>query len=462
MRKQLSPVPNDSLRERIPPHAYDAERAVLGGIMLDAEALERLDGSLHPEHFYVEAHRHIFGAMQELSGRGQPVDALTIKDFLEQRQLLEQCGGESYLGELVGSIPTAANVKHYGQIVRERAVLRELLSVCGQVSQEVYEEAQREVGDHLDQAEMRMLAVAERFSRSRPTFSKMSDLMVEGYKQLEARYAEKKAITGVPTGFTDLDEITSGLQRGDLLIVAGRPSMGKTAFAMNLARNAVKESEDEGAVAVFSLEMSSQQIAMRMLASEARVNMKNLRTGRFSAEDWRKLAGASGALAESSIFVDDTPAISVLELRSKCRRLKREAKNLNLVVIDYVQLMSGRADAERREQEISEITRSLKGLAKELDVPVVALSQLNRSLESRADKRPMMSDLRESGAIEQDADVIMFIYRDEVYNKKPDNEGLAEVIIAKQRNGPTGTVNLTFINQYTRFENHAGHAGFDD
>ncbi|HKJ83121.1 MAG TPA: replicative DNA helicase [Mariprofundaceae bacterium] len=462
MRKKLSPVPNDSLRERIPPHAYDAERAVLGGIMLDVEALERLDGSLHPEHFYVEAHRHIFNAMMELTGRGQPVDALTIKDHLEQRQLLDQCGGETYLGELVSSVPTAANVKHYGQIVRERAVLRELLSVCGQVSQDIYEESHREVGEQLDQAEMRMLAVAERFSRSRPTFNKMSDLMVEGYKQLEARYAEKKAITGVPTGYTDLDEITSGLQRGDLLIIAGRPSMGKTAFAMNLARNAVNESEDEGAVAVFSLEMSSQQIAMRMLASEARVNMKSLRTGRFSVEDWRKLATASGALAESSIYIDDTPAISVLELRSKCRRLKREANNLNLVVIDYLQLMSGRSDAERREQEISEITRSLKGLAKELDVPVVALSQLNRSLESRSDKRPMMSDLRESGAIEQDADVIMFIYRDEVYNKKPDNEGVAEVIIAKQRNGPTGIVNLTFLNQYTRFENFASHAGFDD
>jgi len=462
VRKKLSPVPNDSLRERIPPHAYDAERAVLGGIMLDVEALERLDGSLHPEHFYVEAHRHIFNAMMELTGRGQPVDALTIKDHLEQRQLLDQCGGETYLGELVSSVPTAANVKHYGQIVRERAVLRELLSVCGQVSQDIYEESHREVGEQLDQAEMRMLAVAERFSRSRPTFNKMSDLMVEGYKQLEARYAEKKAITGVPTGYTDLDEITSGLQRGDLLIIAGRPSMGKTAFAMNLARNAVNESEDEGAVAVFSLEMSSQQIAMRMLASEARVNMKSLRTGRFSVEDWRKLATASGALAESSIYIDDTPAISVLELRSKCRRLKREANNLNLVVIDYLQLMSGRSDAERREQEISEITRSLKGLAKELDVPVVALSQLNRSLESRSDKRPMMSDLRESGAIEQDADVIMFIYRDEVYNKKPDNEGVAEVIIAKQRNGPTGIVNLTFLNQYTRFENFASHAGFDD
>ena len=433
------------MREHVPPHAMDAELAVLGGIMLDPEALERLEGSLLPEHFYVERHRLIFGAMMDLAAKGQPVDGLTIKDYLEQRSLLDNCGGESYLGELISAIPTSANVKHYASIVRDRAVLRELLSVCSKVSQKVYQSPEIEVGDHLDQAEMDMLAVAERFSRSRPTFSKMSDLMIDGYHALEKRYAEKRAVTGTPTGFTDLDEITSGLQPSDLLIIAGRPAMGKTAFAMNLARNAAMQSDFPGSVAVFSLEMSVQQIAMRMLACEARVNMKLLRTGRFSADDWRKLAAASGSLAESPIFIDDTPAISVTDLRSKCRRLKKETGKLNLIIIDYLQLMSGRADAERREQEISEITRSLKGLAKELDVPVIALSQLNRSLESRADKRPMMSDLRESGAIEQDADIIMFVYRDEVYNKKPENEGHAELIIAKQRNGPTGTVNLTFL-----------------
>jgi len=460
--QKITPLRTASIREHVPPHALDAELAVLGGIMLDPEALERLEGNLLPEHFYTERHRLIFNAMQELAGKGQPVDALTVKDYLEQRSQLDSCGGEPYLGELISAIPTAANVNHYGHIVRERAVLRELLNVCSKVSQNVYEEPGLDVGEHLDKAEMDMLAVAEKFSRSRPTFSKMSDLMVEGYHQLEKRYAEKKAVTGIPTGFADLDEITSGMQRSDLIIIAGRPSMGKTAFAMNLARNAAIETEDAKAVAVFSLEMSCQQIALRMLASEARVNMKLLRTGRFSADDWRKLAAHSGALAESPIFIDDTPAISVLELRSKCRRLKKESDGLDMVIIDYLQLMSGRHNAERREQEISEITRSLKGLAKELDVPVVALSQLNRSLESRADKRPMMSDLRESGAIEQDADVIAFIYRDEVYNKKPENEGLAEVIIAKQRNGPTGIVNLTFLNEYTRFESHASRAGFDD
>lgn len=429
--------------------------------MLDSEALERLEGALLPDHFYVDANARIFHVILELAARGQPVDALTVKDQLEQRSELDACGGELYLSELITAIPTSANVKHYADIVRERSVLRELLSVCSNVSREVYEETGRDVNDHLDLAEKNILAVAENFNRSRPSFSKMSDLMLESYRELEQRYAEKKLVTGVPTGFDDLDRMTAGMQRGDLVIVAGRPSMGKTAFSMNLAQNAAIRSDDGGVVAVFSLEMSSQQIAMRMLACEARVDMQHLRTGRFSAEDWRKLAAASGSLAEASIFVDDTPAISVMEVRSKCRRLKRDAKRLDLVLIDYVGLMSGRADADNRAQEISEITRSLKGLAKELDVPIIALSQLNRSLEQRADKRPVMSDLRESGAIEQDADVIMFIYRDEVYHKKPDNEGMAEIIVAKQRNGPIGDVKLTFIHKYTRFENHVS-AGFDD
>ncbi|HKI62127.1 MAG TPA: replicative DNA helicase [Mariprofundaceae bacterium] len=459
---QAIPLRTDSLRERIPPHATDAERAVLGGIMLDPEALERLEGTLLAEHFYTEANARVFNVILELANRGQPVDALTIKDQLLRREELAACGGEAYLADLVSAVPSSANVKHYADIVRERAVLRQLLSVCSRVSQNVYEETSREVNEHLDLAEKDILAVAETFNRSRPSFSKMGDLMLETYKELEKRYAEKKAVTGIPTGFDKLDEMTSGMQRGDLIIIAGRPSMGKTAFSMNLAQNASLRGDSErGVVAVFSLEMSCQQIAMRMLATEARVDMQHLRTGRFSAEDWRKLASASGSLAESAIFVDDTPAISVLELRSKCRRLKRENKALDLVIIDYVQLMAGRSDTDNRAQEISEITRSLKGLAKELNVPVIALSQLNRSLEQRADKRPVMSDLRESGAIEQDADVIMFIYRDEVYNKKPENEGLAEIIVAKQRNGPIGDVRLTFIHRYTRFENHSS-AGFDE
>jgi len=458
---RVNPPRTDTLRERIPPHAYDAERAVLGGIMLDAEALEKLEGTLQPEHFYVEANARVFYVILELASKGQPVDVLTIKDHLERRQELESCGGDAYLADLVGAVPTSANVKHYAEIVRERYILRQLLSVCSDVTRDVYQETAMAVNEHLDIAEKNILAIAESFNRSRPSFSKMSDLMLETYKELEERYAQKKLVTGVPTGFDDLDKMTAGMQRGDLIIIAGRPSMGKTAFSMNLAQNSsLRGEEGKGVVAVFSLEMSTQQIAMRMLACEARVDMSNLRTGRFTADDWRKLASASGSLAESSIFVDDTPAISVMELRSKCRRLKREAKGLDLVLIDYIQLMSGRASADNRAQEVSEISRSLKGLAKELNVPVIALSQLNRSLEQRADKRPVMSDLRESGAIEQDADVIMFIYRDEVYNKKPENEGLAEIIIAKQRNGPIGDVKLTFVHKYTRFENHAS-AGFD-
>ncbi|MBF0282700.1 MAG: replicative DNA helicase [Zetaproteobacteria bacterium] len=448
-----------NLRERVPPHAYDAECAVLGGLMLDPDAFERLEGALAPEHFYMAANAKIFAAVLDLTATGRPTDALTIKDYLSQRQDLESCGGDAYLSELVMSVPTSANVKHYASIIRERAVLRQLLSVCGQVSQDVYEEVDREVGEHLDQAERLIMGVSETFNRSRPSFNDMKTLMIDGYNALQQRYKDQRAITGVPSGFTDLDTMTAGLQRGDLIVVAGRPSMGKTAFSMNLAQNAAVRGEEKNVVAVFSLEMSAQQIALRMLACEARIDMSLLRTGHFSTEDWRKLAGATGTLSEASVFIDDTPAISVMELRSKCRRLKREKKRLDMIMIDYVQLMSGRAGSERREQEISEITRSLKSLAKELDTPVIALSQLNRSLESRADKRPMMSDLRESGAIEQDADVIMFIYRDEVYHPKPENEGKAEIIIAKQRNGPTGTVNLTFLNRFTRFENHAPSAG---
>ncbi len=461
MSQLVQPLRPNLLKEKVPPHAFDAECAVLGGIMLDPDAFERLEGILLPEHFYAEANRLIFTAMQDLAAQGRPVDALTIKDFLLQRDQLSAVGGEAYLGELIESVPTATNINHYAQLVRERAVLRELLSVCNQVSQEIYEQRDEAVGEHLDRAEQRVLAVAEHFQRSSPTFARMNELMVESYRHLEKRYADKKEITGIPTGFTDLDQMTSGLQRNDLVIVAGRPSMGKTAFAIDIARNAAFELDGKEAVAIFSLEMSSQQIALRMLASEARIDMQKLRTGRFSKNDWSKLAAATGSLAEASIYVDDTPAISVLEIRSKCRRLKRETGGLALVVIDYLQLMSGRSDAERRDLEISEITRSLKGLAKELHVPVLVLSQLSRAVEARADKRPLMSDLRESGAIEQDADVIMFIHRKEMYSNTPEHEGVAEIIVAKQRNGPTGSIDLTFIKKYTRFENYSGRQSFD-
>jgi len=450
-----------SLRERVPPHARDAECAVLGGVMLDPEALERLEGVLAPSHFYMAVNGKIFAAILALSAESKPVDALTVKDYLEQNGELETCGGEGYLGELITMIPTSANVRHYANIVRERAILRQLLQVCSTISQDVYESPVKPVAEHLDSSESKMLAVAESFNQTRPTFQGLKALIQEGYKELQRRYEDQRKITGVSTGFTDLDEKTAGMQRGDLVVIAGRPSMGKTAFVMNLAQNAAIRDEEPNNIAVFSLEMSAQQISMRLLASESRVDMSKMRTGSFATDDWRKLAAGTAKLSNASIYIDDTPGISVMEVRSKCRRLKREKGRLDMVLIDYLQLMTGSA-AERKDLEISEMTRSLKGLAKELDVPVLILSQLNRSLESRSDRRPMMSDLRESGAIEQDADVIMFIYRDEVYNKKPENEGLAEIIIAKQRNGPTGTVRLTFLKEFTRFENHAGQAqGFD-
>ncbi len=450
-----------SLRERIPPHSYDAECAVLGGIMQDPEAFERLEGILVPKHFYVAANSKVFAAIQALSAISKPVDALTVKDYMEQAGTLDECGGESYLGDLITQIPSSANVRHYAEIVRERAILRQLLTISSEISQDVYENPLKAVGEHVDSAESKILTVAESFTQTKPAFRGLKEIIKEGYEELQRRYDDQRKITGISTGFTDLDDKTAGLQRGDLIVIAGRPSMGKTAFVMNLAQNAAIRDLEKNVISVFSLEMSSEQIGMRLLAAESRVDMSKMRTGTFATDDWRKLATGTGKLSEAAIFVDDTPAISVLEVRSKCRRLKREQGRLDLVLIDYLQLMTGNANADRKDLEISEMTRSLKGLAKELDVPIIILSQLNRSLESRADKRPMMSDLRESGAIEQDADVIMFIYRDEVYNKKPENEGLAEIIIAKQRNGPIGTTRLTFLKEYTRFENFSGeHSGF--
>jgi len=450
------------LRERIPPQALDAERAVLGAIFLDAaQALEQIEGLLQPEHFYADAHARIYRAVLALHEKGAAIDALTVKEHLAQSGELEKIGGESYLASLLAVVPTAANVQHYARIVRDRAVLRGLLHTCNEISRRIYEQPELDVPEHLDRAERDILRIAEHYGQGLDRFSSMRALMRTLYEQLADRYAKKSLITGVPTGFADLDAMTSGLQRGDLIVIAGRPSMGKTAFAMNISANVALREDPDAVVAVFSLEMSAHQLALRMLASEARVDVKKLRTGHFSSEDWMKLANTTGQLAEAKIFIDDAANVGVLDVRAKCRRLKREHGRLDLVVIDYLQLMTGRADAERREQEISEITRGLKGLAKELDAPVVALSQLNRSVEQRADKRPIMADLRESGAIEQDADVILAVFREEVYQPKPENEGLAEIIVLKQRNGPTGTVKLTFIKPYTRFENHAPQAQFD-
>jgi len=451
-----------TLRRHLPPHSLDAERAVLGGIMLNPDALEYLEGILSAEQFYIEANRHIFSAILELAQHHKPVDALTVKDELERSEHIDACGGETYLAELISSVPTSANVRYYAEIVREKAVLRHLLQVCNAVSRDVYEAVELKLSERLDQAESRMLAVSDAYESSDSMFKKVDSLLVGAYQKLQDRYELKQDVTGVPTGFTDLDKLTSGMQRGDLIVVAGRPSMGKTAFSMNLAQNAAIRSGEALVTAIFSLEMPDEQITMRMLAVEARVDMGKMRNGRFNQEDWRKMAGSIGPLSEAQIYIDDTPAITVMKIRSKCRRLKRQAGRLDLVLIDYLQLMQGSAGAERREQEISAITRSLKSLAKEMEVPVIILSQLNRSLDARSDKRPVMSDLRESGAIEQDADVIIFIYRDEVYDKNSNHKGVAEIIVAKQRNGPIDTVRLAFLSQYTRFENLSHDEGFYD
>jgi replicative DNA helicase len=435
---------------KVPPHSIEAEESVLGGIMLDNTAFDRAIELIIPEDFYRDAHRKILRAMMDLSERHEPVDLVTLADALRSRNELQDVGGAAYLAELAERVPTAANVAYYARIVKDKAILRSLIETTTEIAMRSYE-APAEVEAFLDEAEHKIFALSER--KARPSFFRVRDIVIESMKAVEQLYERQELVTGVPSGFVDLDKKTAGLQPGDLIIVAGRPSMGKTAFALNIAQYAALDAHT--GVAVFSLEMSKEQLVFRMLCSEARVDQSKVRAGFAAQRDYPKLAIAADRLSEAPIFIDDTPALSVLELRAKARRLKRERDaNLGLIVVDYLQLMRGMS-ADSREQEISSISRSLKALAKELSVPVVALSQLNRQVESRADKRPVMADLRESGAIEQDADVIMFLFRPVVYDPKNSDEHDAEVIIGKQRNGPTGTVPLTFFSEYTRFENRA-------
>ncbi len=439
----------ESLR-RVPPHSIEAEESVIGGILLDNTALDRALEVLLPEDFYREAHRKIMQAIVDLNSRTEPVDLITLSDALKSRNQLQDVGGAAYLAELVERVPTAAHVTYYSRIVKDKAILRLLIQITTEISMRSYE-AQADVERFLDEAEQKIYEVSER--KTKPSFFRVREIVVESMKAVEQLYERRELVTGVPTGYTDLDRKTAGLQPGDLVIVAGRPSMGKTALALNIAQYAALEARI--GVAVFSLEMSKEQLVFRMLCSEARVDQSKVRAGFAAERDYPKLAIAAERLAEAPVYIDDTPALSVLELRSKARRLKRERDaNLGLVVVDYLQLMRGHA-TDSREQEISGISRSLKALAKELGLPVIALSQLNRQVESRADKRPVMADLRESGAIEQDADVIMFLYRAYVYDPKNADERDAEIIIGKQRNGPTGIVPLTFFSEYTRFENRA-------
>ncbi len=432
---------------RISPQNIEAEQAVLGTILLRPQCLHDVIEIIKPEDFYRENHSVIFEGYLELFDKNEPIDPLSISTTLANRNQLEAVGGSTYLANLTSIIPLAANISNYAKMVREKSILRQLIHVNTDIASRCYE-AQHDIEQLLDSAEQAIFDIAG--NKGSQQFMAVKRIVPQVFKNIENQYKRKELITGVPTGYSQLDKMTAGLQDSDLIILAARPSMGKTSFAMNLAEHAAIN-ENIG-VAVFSLEMSKEQLVMRMLSSVGRIDSQAIRKGQLQSHDWDSLARAVGTLSEAPIYIDDTPAISVLEMRAKMRRLASQHK-IGLVIIDYLQLMRGRR-SENRNQEISEISRSLKALAKEHNVPVIALSQLNRSLESRTDRRPQMSDIRESGAIEQDADVIIFIYRDEVYNKAEDNpnKGHAEIIIGKQRNGPTGTLTLWFEKQCTRFE----------
>ena len=443
------------------PHSIEAEQSVLGGLMLDNNAWDKIADLVVEEDFYRHDHRLIFRAIAELAEKNSPFDVVTLSEQLNKTHQLDNVGGLAYLGTLAKNTPSAANIAAYAKIVRERAVLRQLIQVGNKISESCYQPDGRDSEEILDQAESLVFKIAEQGARGKRDFTPIKDLLVKAVDRIDTLFQQDNPITGVATGFTDFDDMTSGLQPSDLVIVAGRPSMGKTTFAMNIAEHAALKTQLP--VAVFSMEMPGEQLAMRLLSSLGRIDQHKLRTGKLEDEDWPRLTSAVGLLAEAKMFIDDTPGLTPNELRARARRLARE-HGLGLIVIDYLQLMQVHGRSENRTNEISEISRSLKGLAKELNVPVIALSQLNRSLEQRPNKRPVMSDLRESGAIEQDADVITFIYRDEVYNEDSPDKGTAEIIIGKQRNGPIGTCRLTFLGQFTRFENHINHiydeAGF--
>jgi replicative DNA helicase len=436
----------DAASFKLPPQNIEAEQSILGGILIENDAINTVVEFLEASDFYREAHQKIFQCMITLSEKNEPLDLITLTNELKKTKELESIGGASYLASLVESVPTAANIAYYAKIVKEKSILRKLISTATEIVTQSYHEG-KDLEDFLDDAEQAIFRISEH--RVKPAFYPIKEIVKESFKVIEKLYEKKELITGVPSGFKDLDRKTAGFQNADLIIVAGRPSMGKTALCLNIAQHA--SINVKVPTAMFSLEMSKEQLAIRMLCSEARVDSSRLRSGFLSESDWPKLTMAAGALSDAPIFIDDTPAISVLELRAKARRLKAD-RGLGLVIIDYLQLMRGRSGMERREQEISEISRSLKALAKELDIPVLAISQLSRKAEDRPGRQPQLSDLRESGAIEQDADVIIFIYRDEVYNPDSDRKGTAEVIIGKQRNGPTGKVDLSFISEFTTFK----------
>lgn len=442
---------NDSLLYNVPPQDPDAEESLISAILLDNRVLLDILEILQPEDFYKPSLQKIFAAIKELFSKNEPVDLVTLANILKMAGQLEKVGGAAYLARLVDTVPIATNAQHYAKIVYDKACLRRLIEKANDISKKCFAD-RGDIDEIIDFAERSILTISE--NKTKPSFVHISSILEDNMDALDERQKNKALVTGVPSGFEKLDVLTSGFQKSDLLIIAARPSMGKTALALNIIKNATVDAGIPSAI--FSLEMSKEQLSLRMLCAEARVDSARLRGGFLGKEDWQSLNFAAGVLSEAPIYIDDSPDISVMEIRAKSRRLKMD-KNLGLIFIDYLQLMKTHGSTERRDLEISEISRSLKSLSKELDLPVIALSQLNRKLEERADKRPQLSDLRESGALEQDADVVMFIYRDEVYNKDENNpnRGKAELIVAKQRNGPVGVVYLTFLNTYTRFESIA-------
>jgi replicative DNA helicase len=448
---------------RVPPHSIEAEQSVLGGLLLDNAAWDRIADIVSEDDFYRYDHRIIFQHIVKLVSATRPADVITVYEALSTSGRAEEVGGLTYLNALAQNTPSAANIRRYAEIVRDRGVLRKLITVSDEISTQAFSPQGKEVKQILDEAESKIFAIAEEGARGAQGFQAIQPLLTQVVERIDELYNRdnQNDITGVPTGFIDLDRMTSGLQAGDLVIVAGRPSMGKTAFSLNIGENVAIDSGLP--VAVFSMEMGGAQLAMRMLGSVGRLDQSRLRVGKLNDEDWPRLTHAIQKMNDAQLYIDETPALSPIELRARARRLSRQCGKLGLIIVDYLQLMAGNSQGENRATEISEISRNLKGLAKELQCPVIALSQLNRSLEQRPNKRPVMSDLRESGAIEQDADVILFIYRDQVYNPDSPDKGTAEIIIGKQRNGPIGTVRLTFLGEYTKFDNYTGgNAVFDN
>jgi replicative DNA helicase len=435
---------------RLPPHSVEAEQAVLGGLMLDAAAWDGVGDLVEAKDFYRRDHQLIFEAIVELVESQRPCDAVTISDVLSGKGLSDQVGGLAYLARLSRDTPNSANCRAYASIVRDHALLRQLVTAGGEIAASALENRGRTPSELVEEAEQKVFAIAERGTRTRAGFQSVKDVLPQTIDRIDMLHQNPGAFTGVATGYTELDRMTVGMQPGDLIIIAGRPSMGKTTLAVNIAENAAIERKVP--TAIFSMEMSAEQLTLRMISSLGRVSQGHLRTGALSAEDWPRITSATEVLSQAPIYIDESAGLTPTEIRARARRLKRE-KGLGLIVVDYLQLMQVSGSKENRATEISEISRSLKALAKELQLPVIALSQLNRSVEQRTEKKPVMSDLRESGAIEQDADVILLIYREEVYDQNTPRKGIADIIIAKQRNGPTGEVHLTFLGEYTRFEN---------